>query len=143
MLPMSLSQITNTTLNAMNRENLTIRNYAIGAVILLIIIWFMPAVIGADAVLLGMGISMTVSTFLNITAIRKETNCQKQASTLGVIFNYLIIGIPVFALGFFTYSLGLSMPSFINLMLAVCLTELAFFTLSWSTNMITIPKKRQ
>ena len=143
MLPMSLSQITNTTLNAMNRENLTIRNYAIGAVILLIIIWFMPAVIGADAVLLGMGISMTVSTFLNITAIRKETNCQKKDSTLGVIFNYLIIGIPVFALGFFTYSLGLSMPSFINLMLAVCLTELAFFTLSWSTNMITIPKKRQ
>ena len=143
MLPMSLSQITNTTLNAMNRENLTIRNYAIGTVILLIIIWFMPGIIGADAVLLGMGLSMTVSTFLNIHAIRKETNWQNKDSTLGTIFNYLIIGIPVFALGFFAYSLGSFLPNNLNLMLSVSFAELAFFGLAWCTNMIILPTKRQ
>lgn len=143
MLPMSLSQITNTTLNAMNRENLTIRNYAIGSVVLLIIIWFMPAVIGADAVLLGMGISMTISTFLNLIAIRKVTNWQSKDTTLPTIFSYLLIGIPVFALGFFAYSLGAFLPNFLNLTFAILLAELAFFALSWCTNLITFPTKRQ
>ena len=143
MLPMSLSQITNTTLNAMNCENLTIRNYAIGTVVLLIIIWFMPAVIGADAVLLGMGISMTISTFLNINAIRKVTDWQTKDTTLPTIFRYLLVGVPVFALGFFAYALGSMLPNFVNLTLAILMAELAFFGLAWCTNLITLPTKRQ
>lgn len=143
MLPMSLSQITNTTLNAMNRENLTIRNYAFGSVILLVVIWFMPAVIGADAVLLGMGLSMTISTFLNLLTIRKATNWHGADTTFPTIFNYLLICIPVFILGFFSYHLGTNLPSFINLILAGSLGELAFLGLSWATNLITIPKRRQ
>lgn len=143
MLPMSLSQITNTTLNAMNLENLTIRNYAIGTVLLLLVIWFMPAVIGADAVLLGMGLAMTVSTFLNIIAIRKATKWHDKDFTLPTIIIYVLIGIPVFILGFVSYQLGSSLPNVINLILASGLAELAFFGLCWSTNLITIPRKRQ
>ena len=143
MLPMSLSQITNTTLNAMNLERLTIRNYAIGTVLLLIIIWFMPAIIGADAVLLGMGLAMTVSTFLNIIAIRKATNWQAKDITLQTILSYLVICIPVFAIGYFTYTFGTCLPSFINLTIAVSLAELAFLGLSWATNLFTIPLKRK
>lgn len=143
MLPMSLSQITNTTLNAMNRENLTIRNYAIGTVLLLLVIWFMPAVIGADAVLLGMGLSMTVSTWLNLIAIRKATDWHGANSTLPTIYGYLAISIPVFALGYFTFQLGAALPTFLNLILAGGIGELAFWGLAWATNMITIPTKRQ
>ncbi len=143
MLPMSLSQITNTTLNAMNRENLTIRNYAIGTVLLLFIIWFMPGVIGADAVLLGMGLAMTVSTILNLCAIHKATNWRGVDTTLPTIISYLVIGIPVFALGYFTYRLCTALPMIVDLMLAGCLAELAFFGLCWATNLITIPIKRQ
>lgn len=143
MLPMSLSQITNTTLNAMNRENLTIRNYAIGTVILLIVIWFMPSVIGADAVLLGMGLSMIISTFLNLLAIRKVTNWQAKDTTLPTIFNFLLLAIPVFALAYFSYSLGTDLPNCINLIIAGTVAELAFLGLCWATNLFTIPKKRQ
>jgi len=143
MLPMSLSQITNTTLNAMNLEKLTIRNYAIGTVLMLLVIWFLPAVIGADAVLLGMGISMTVSTFLNIIAIRKATQWKKKDTTLPTILGYLLLGIPVFAIGFFTYQIGISLPSILNLAIATLVAELAFLGLCWSTNLITINRKRQ
>lgn len=143
MLPMSLSQITNTTLNAMNQEKLTIRNYAIGTVLLLIIIWFMPAVIGADAVLLGMGIAMTVSTFLNLIAIRRTTNWHGGDKILSTIFNYLLLCIPVIAIGFFTYRLGNCLPNYVNLFLSSCLGELIFLGLSWSTNLFLIPIKRQ
>ena len=143
MLPMSLSQITNTMLNAMNRENLTIRNYAIGTVILLIVIWFMPAVIGADAVLLGMGLSMTLSTILNLFAIRQVTNWKTKDITLPTIFNFLIIGLPVFALAYFSYVLGSNLPNILNLIIATSIAELGFFGLCWTTNLFTIPKKRQ
>ncbi|MBS7401158.1 MAG: oligosaccharide flippase family protein [Eubacteriales bacterium] len=143
MLPMSLSQITNTTLNAMNHENITIRNYAIGTLLLLPIIWFMPAVIGADAVLLGMGISMTVSTTLNLLAIRRVTNWRGSPTTLPTIITYLVIGVPVFALAFFGFQFGANLPLVLNLFLAGTVAESAFFGLCWTTNMITIPLKRQ
>lgn len=143
MLPMSLSQITNSMLNAMNLEKLTIRNYAIGTVIMLFVIWFMPAIIGADAVLLAMGLSMTVSTFLNIIAIHKATYCKTKDTTLQTIMQYLLIGIPVFALGYFMYQTCSPLPNIINLILASLFAEGAFFGLCWCTNLITIPTKRQ
>lgn len=143
MLPMSLSQITNTTLNAMNHEHLTIRNYAIGTLFLLPIIWFMPALIGADAVLLGMGISMTVSTTLNLCAIRRVTNWRGNPTMLPTIMIYLAIGIPVFALGYFIFQLCGNLPLALNLILSGVIAEAGFIGLCWSTNMITIPIKRQ
>ncbi|MCQ2381983.1 MAG: oligosaccharide flippase family protein [Clostridia bacterium] len=143
MLPMSLSQITNTTLNAMNRENITIRNYAIGTLLLLPVIWFMPAIIGADAVLLGMGLSMTLSTLLNLISIHRVTNWHGIDATLTTILTYLLIGIPVFALGYFIFQLGTTLPLVVNLILSCSVSELAFLGLCWTTNMITIPIKRQ
>ncbi len=143
MLPMSLSQITNTTLNAMNRENITIRNYAIGTLLLLPIIWFMPAIIGADAVLLGMGISMTISSILNLFEIRRTTNWHGFDTTLSTIFSYLTITTPVLALGYFTFQLGKALPITINLIFSSGVAELAFLGLCWATNMITLPLKRQ
>ena len=143
MLPMSLSQITNTTLNAMNHENITLRNYALGTVLLLPIIWFMPAIIGADAVLLGMGISMTVSTILNLIAIRRLTNWHGFQTTLPTILNYLLLSLPVFAIGYFIFQFGSVLPNVLNLLLASGIAELAFLGLCWTTNMITFPLKRQ
>lgn len=143
MLPMSLSQITNTTLNAMNQENLTIRNYTIGILFLIPMIWFMPAIIGADAVLLGMGISMTISTILNLIAIRNTTNWRGNPTTLPTIITYLVIGVPVFILGYFIFQLCDNLPLALNLIIASTTAELAFIGLCWCTNMITIPIKRQ
>ena len=144
MLPMSLSQITNTTLNAMNHEKITIRNYALGTMLLLPIIWFMPAIIGADAVLFGMGIAMTVSTVLNLIAIRRVTNCRGFDVTIPTIFSYLLIGIPALLLGYFTYQLGHNfLPVTLNLLFAGGIAELGFLGLCWATNLITIPIKRQ
>ena len=143
MLPMSLSQITNTTLNAMNHENITIRNYAIGTLFLLPIIWLMPAVIGADAVLLGMGIAMTITSMLNLFAIRRITKWRGNLTTLPTIMIYLLISLPVFCFGYALFQLGTQLPLVINLICAGGCAELAFFGLCWSTNMITIPLKRQ
>lgn len=143
MLPMSLSQITNTTLNTMNRENITIRNYAIGTILLLPIIWFMPGVIGPDAVLLGMGLSMTLSTILNLIEIRRVTNWRGLDTTMPTIVNYLMIGVPVFALGYFIFQFCAALPLIVSLLLSCGLAELAFLGLSWATNLFTFTLKRQ
>ena len=124
MLPMSLNQITNTTLNAMNREKIVIRNYALGTLVLLPIIWFMPAVIGADAVLLGMGLAMTITTILNLITIRHVTGWRGNTTTLSSIGAYLAIGVPVFAMGYFIFQLSTSLPTALNLLLSGGLAEL-------------------
>lgn len=143
MLPLSLSQITNTTLNSLNKEGLAIRNYAIGSVLLFIIIWFMPAIIGADAVLLGLGLGMTVSSFLNIMAIRKYTDWHSPDRTLVTITAYTGIALPALTVGFFTYHFCPILPLWLNLSLAGALALTVFFILAWTTNLIILPKKRQ
>ena len=62
---------------------------------------------------------------------------------LPTIFNFLLLAIPVFALAYFSYSLGTDLPNCINLIIAGTVAELAFLGLCWATNLFTIPKKRQ
>ncbi len=143
MLPISLSQITNTTLNSLNKEGIAIRNYAIGSVLLFIIIWFMPAIIGADAVLLGLGLAMTVSSILNIIAIRKYTDWHSPGRTLSTITAYTGLALPVLALGYFTYNLIKPLPLWLSLGLSGMVACAAFLALSWASNLIILPKKRQ
>ena len=143
MLPLSLSQITNTTLNSLNKEGLAIRNYAIGSILLFIVIWFMPAVIGADAVLLGLGMAMTVSSILNILAIRKYTNWHSPDRTLGTITAYTGIALPVLAIGYFIYRFCAALPLWLGLSLAGTVACAAFLALAWATNLIILPQKRQ
>ena len=143
MLPISLSQITNTTLNSMNKENSAIRNYAISAIILFIMIWFMPGIIGPDAVLLGYGLAMALSSVLNIITIRKTAQCHTPDQTLLTITKFVAISVPAFLMSYFISRLGATLPMFLNLTLAGSLACATFFGLCWATNLIILPKKRQ
>lgn len=143
MVPLSLSQITNTTLNSLGKEGVAMRNYFLGSLILFAAIWFLPAVLGADAVLLGLGLSMSLSTILNILAIRKYTLWQTSDKTLATITAYTILCLPVLAIGYFSYQLCAALPLFFSLAIAGSLTCGAFFVLTWATNLIILPKKRQ
>jgi stage V sporulation protein B len=71
MVPLSLGQITSTILNSLNKENVAMRNYFIGSVFLFIIIWFLPSVIGADAIVIGLGTSALIACILNLCKIHK------------------------------------------------------------------------
>ena len=143
MVPLSLSQITNTTLNSLGKEGIAMRNYFLGSIVLFVAIWCLPAVLGADAVLLGLGAAMSIATIFNIFAIRKYTHWQTPDKTLATITAYAVVCLPVLAIGYFGYQLCAALPLFFSLAIAGSLACGAFFVLTWATNLIILPKKRQ
>lgn len=73
MLPLGLSNITSSILNALNLEVKSfVHNIIGGAVLILCIICFSWA-LGVDALIVGFGLCMTITTMLNLIMIKKHT----------------------------------------------------------------------
>ncbi len=74
MLPMSVSMITNSLLNSINKERLTLLNYVLSAVLMLLCIYFLTAVIGILSLLVGYLLSYTLTSILNVRLLNKCCN---------------------------------------------------------------------
>ncbi|MBQ8394004.1 MAG: oligosaccharide flippase family protein [Clostridia bacterium] len=72
LLPMSLTMISNSMLNAMGYEKQTFIFYFVGAAAMLLCILFLPALCGAYAYLLGMGASFVLTAACNIVFLFKK-----------------------------------------------------------------------
>lgn len=108
MLPMSVSMITNSLLNSVNKERKTLVNYVIGALIMLAVIWIGPKYMGIYSLILAYFLSFTVTAVLNAFALKKvlieKTNCLKKmlfgclsvavSSVFGVLLKGIIKGMP-------------------------------------------------
>lgn len=78
LLPMSLSMITTSILNALGCEKQTFGYFFVGATATLICIWFLPQFVGIYALMIGSTISSLLSAILNfrlISKISKEKVC--------------------------------------------------------------------
>lgn len=73
MIPFGITSITASILNAIGLELKSMKNYIIGAICMLICIWFLPKYIGINALVWGMGICMVISGILNLAMIKKHT----------------------------------------------------------------------
>ncbi len=141
MIPFCLSQITSASLNSLNEEASAMKNYIIGSIILFTCVWFLPAVVGVDSVIIGLGASTTITSILNIWVIRNKTMFSNADQTLPIIFQYIFISIPCLAIGFFTYNLTALLPLFLTLSISGILCCGSFLGLSWAFNLFTVPKK--
>ncbi|MBQ7369499.1 MAG: oligosaccharide flippase family protein [Clostridia bacterium] len=72
LLPMSLSMLSTTILNAIGFEKQTFRFYFVGALALLLSVLFLPRFLGAYAYLIGMGANFTLTAFCNLFFLRKH-----------------------------------------------------------------------
>ena len=72
LLPMSLSMITTSILNALGFEKKTFLFYFIGAAGMLVCILFLPTLCGAYAYIIGMGANFLISAALNLTLLFKK-----------------------------------------------------------------------
>jgi O-antigen/teichoic acid export membrane protein len=139
MIPLSLSQITSAILNSMGQEKVAMRNYFIGSVALFLSVWFLPAIIGADAVVVGLGLSTAIAVVLNINAIKSFTDCD-EITVLPQIFAFTLIAIPTFAIVYFTHNIIGALPSFVTLPISGILSLLIFGVLSVTFNLFKLPK---
>ena len=72
LLPMSLTMITTAMLNSMGFEKQTLVFYFVGAAAMLLCILFLPALCGAYAYLIGLGVSYVFTALCNLIFLFKK-----------------------------------------------------------------------
>lgn len=73
MLPMGLNNITSSLLNSLGYEIRSCINYFIGAIVMFLAMWFLPIICGINALFLGMGLCMCVTSALNFFMLKRKT----------------------------------------------------------------------
>lgn len=76
MVPLALSNISSTVLNALNMEGKSFINYVIGAGVLIVIILTCTQFVGVLSLIIGTGACMLISSALNIRLIKKRINAK-------------------------------------------------------------------
>lgn len=72
MIPLGISQITSSILNAIGLELKSLKNYVISALILIICIFFLPKYIGTYSLLVGYLLMSISSSVLNLNMLKKR-----------------------------------------------------------------------
>lgn len=127
MVPMGINSITQSILNSVDLEFKSFKNYVFGSILMIICILTLPKYLGINALIVGTGISITLSSILNIRMISKYLGVS------GIILKPLLLMslfvIPSSMLGSFVSNLlKCIMPQFFNVCFS-CLTSLVTFIL--------------
>ncbi len=70
-LPLGLTGITSSLLNSLGYEVKSMKNYILGAILLILSIWFLPKLIGINALIWGFGLLFVTTSFLNIRMLKQ------------------------------------------------------------------------
>lgn len=103
MLPMGISQITSSVLNAVGLEMKSLKNYAVSSAVLIACIYFLPKYIGTFALIVGYILMSSISSILNLAMLKKRNLVS--FDFIKTIFTML--GVTAFSasLGIFIYNL--------------------------------------
>lgn len=135
-LPFALTNITSSMLNALGMEVKSFINYVVGSVFLFLGIWFLPAVIGIKALIVGMGVCLTITTVLNLFMIKRKLKIK-----LGIIKPMCLMGafvIPCSAITFFLTNVLSCIPLFFNLVISCAVGAGMFVLLCGVFNVVNI-----
>ena len=127
-IPLGLSQITTSILNAISEEQKSFMYYVISSIFLILLIVILPNIAGIQAMLLASGISSTLLVILNLNYLRKKTNIKTQI--LKSLFLFVLVSIPVIILNNFCYNILINcMSTFISIMLTGIISVLGFMAM--------------
>lgn len=137
MLPFALINITSSILNALGLESKSFINYIVGSIFMFICIIFLPKYIGIRALILGMGICVSITSLLNIRMIKKKTNLK--LNLFKPIIKLSLISLPTVALTYFVTSLLSNfLPLFFNLAISCSLGAIMYVLLCVMFGIINI-----
>ncbi len=146
MLPLGISQITSSILNAIGLELKSLKNYSISAILLILSILFLPKYIGTYALIVGYLLMSVTSAVLNLLMLSKRKLIK--FDFLKTILIMLLSAALCAALGISMFKL-LQKYFIISLFLSAAITCFAMFTLIYTFNIADIKviffkrKKRQ
>ena len=97
MLFMGLSSVTTSMLNSMGLEHKTLVYFIISGLVMLVCIWFLPAIIGTYSLLVGFTFIYGLTTVLNLILLHK--NCRQKLAYLKFLFYACALLIPTSLIG--------------------------------------------
>lgn len=124
LLPMGLSQITSSILNAINKEKIGLINYLVGAIGMIIAIVVLPKFMGIFCLIAGFFIMSIITTLLNMLVIKNHLN-SSALKTLGVS---VLFCVPACLLGAWSYSILIKF--FANIFAITISTGMSVLTLA-------------
>ncbi len=137
MLPLGITNITSALLNSLGLEVKSFVNYVIGAIFMFLSMWFLPSLVGINALVWGMGISFVVTALLNIRMIKKKTKVKLKILKPICILSLLMI--PSAALSSFVTSLASNFfPSVVSIILGGITAVVSFVTLCSIFNVVDV-----
>ncbi len=135
MLPMGISQITSSILNAIGLELKSLKNYALSAVLLILSILVLPRFIGTYALLVGYALMSVTSASLNLLMLAKRKLVYFTfVKTLAVM---LLVSLICGVVGFSLYSI-LAKFDMIALFISAAVTMISVLLLIYIFNIADI-----
>ena len=108
-LPLGLTNITSSLLNSLGYELKSMKNYIIGAILLILSIWFMPKYLGINSLIIGFGSLFVITAILNIKMLKNIIGCKLQINrflSLSIIFILPSASITAFVCNLFLNFVG-------------------------------------
>ena len=91
MIPMCISQISSSLMNAIGMENRSLLHYAAGSTLLFLSVYFLPKIIGINALIVGLGMLFTTTSVLNLILLAKRGLMSKiHAKTALILLFYIV-----------------------------------------------------
>ena len=142
MLPMGLTQITTSILNALNQEKKTFIYFVISNLFLILGVFILPKYIGIQSMLLCIGISSTIQFVLNMRKIISLTNLK--TTSVKYTISHILISIPIILVTTFTYNIFLTFTNhFIAIGLSSFISVLSYISLLFVFNILDIKLTKQ
>jgi stage V sporulation protein B len=102
-IPTGLTVITSSILNSLGQELNALKCYVAGSLALLACAWFLPPLLGINAMIAATYVSMTITSVLNIIMLNKTVKVAKAALRSALTTVLLIV--PVAAISYFLFGL--------------------------------------
>lgn len=136
-LPMTITNISSSILNALGMEVKSFVNYLVGSVFLFLALWFLPAVMGIKALIVGMGVCVTITSVLNLLMIKRKLKIKY--NIIKPMVSMALFVVPSSAITFFaTNLLNNILPLFFNLAVSCSLGVGMFLVLCSIFNVVNI-----
>lgn len=101
MLPIGLAQISTSILNALNQENKSFIYFIISNILMILFTLIFTPLIGAGIMILGLGLSAIITSYLNIIKIKKLLGTNTQIVKLTT--KHILVSIPTILLTKYSY----------------------------------------
>jgi len=137
MVPMTITQISTSVLNSIGKEAKSFWIYLFSSIFLIASVYFLPSIIGTNSIIIGMGLSSTISAVFNMRLIQKASGLNN--SYLKTLLYLSLLCIPVIFLTKFIYNICISfLPLFFALAIAGVISIVGYSLLLSVFNIIDI-----